>query len=212
MKKLMIAAAIVCAAAVSQAAIVQWKAGTMFKATSAEGGWSTDSTNGKIKDGSATGYLFNLTEAQFTALSTGFDQENIYAAFTAGADAANSKFTWNFGSGDQTLTAEVRKASAGTGALTIDGTSTFGKGNTAYGLLIYEYTDATYGDMFIANIASYEFGSDQNGSVLNLAYKHGGAATFTGASEIGWNAVPEPTSGLLLLLGVAGLALCRRRA
>ena len=27
-----------------------------------------------------------------------------------------------------------------------------------------------------------------------------------------WNAVPEPTSGLLLLIGVAGLALRRRRA
>ncbi|MGN0545207.1 MAG: PEP-CTERM sorting domain-containing protein [Acutalibacteraceae bacterium] len=27
-----------------------------------------------------------------------------------------------------------------------------------------------------------------------------------------WAAVPEPTSGLLMLLGIAGLALCRRRA
>ena len=33
--------------------------------------------------------------------------------------------------------------------------------------------------------------------------------TFAGA---GWYAVPEPTSGLLMLLGMAGLALRRRRA
>jgi hypothetical protein len=41
-------------------------------------------------------------------------------------------------------------------------------------------------------------------------------ATFTFAGEsgkgAGWYAVPEPTSGLLMLLGMAGLALRRKRA
>ena len=35
---------------------------------------------------------------------------------------------------------------------------------------------------------------------------------FTYASRGNFTAVPEPTSGLLMLLGVAGLALRRRRA
>lgn len=34
----------------------------------------------------------------------------------------------------------------------------------------------------------------------------------TGATQSEWQSVPEPTSGLLLLIGVAGLALRRRRA
>lgn len=39
----------------------------------------------------------------------------------------------------------------------------------------------------------------------------GNVATFT-QNASNWQAVPEPTSGLLMLLGVAGLALRRRRA
>ena len=38
------------------------------------------------------------------------------------------------------------------------------------------------------------------------------ADTTTTYSGAGWYAVPEPTSGLLLLIGVAGLALKRKRA
>jgi hypothetical protein len=44
-------------------------------------------------------------------------------------------------------------------------------------------------------------------TLSNLASKVGG----TGAA-MAWTAVPEPTSGLLMLLGVAGLALKRKRA
>ena len=36
--------------------------------------------------------------------------------------------------------------------------------------------------------------------------------TAAAASAATWTAVPEPTSGLLLVLGVAGLALRRKRA
>ena len=38
------------------------------------------------------------------------------------------------------------------------------------------------------------------------------AGTATAGSAGAWSAVPEPTSGMLLLLGKAGLALRRRRA
>ena len=40
----------------------------------------------------------------------------------------------------------------------------------------------------------------------------GALPTISEAAAAGWTAAPEPTSGLLLLIGVAGLALRRRRA
>lgn len=48
--------------------------------------------------------------------------------------------------------------------------------------------------------------ADESGSVFADATSFGGAGWYTGA------AVPEPTSGLLMLLGMAGLALRRKRA
>ena len=46
------------------------------------------------------------------------------------------------------------------------------------------------------------------------AYNVGGAldATYGTFNSAGWQAVPEPTSGLLMLVGLAGLALRRKRA
>lgn len=43
------------------------------------------------------------------------------------------------------------------------------------------------------------------------SYSVGFNAASAGYSSAGWYAVPEPTSGLLLLIGMAGLALKRKR-
>lgn len=68
--------------------------------------------------------------------------------------------------------------------------------------------------LYISTVATQD-GSDIGSATISFA---GNAATSklsasTGAySGAGWYAVPEPTSGLLLLLGMAGLALKRKRA
>ena len=69
-------------------------------------------------------------------------------------------------------------------------------------------------DLFISSAISQEVSaigltqyvwSDESANVFKGATSFGGAGWYTGA-------VPEPTSGLLLLLGMAGLALRRKRA
>ena len=71
--------------------------------------------------------------------------------------------------------------------------------------LVVTYTDQTLGDLYIVNVATATPASATQFTVGNLASAAGGWTSAGGAA-------PEPTSGLLLLLGVAGLALKRKIA
>ena len=68
----------------------------------------------------------------------------------------------------------------------------------------------TYEIQKVAEVAGYLWQkgwAERNGGNISLAY-----GTFAAGTQGGWTAVPEPTSGLLMLLGMAGLALKRKRA
>lgn len=191
MKKFVMALAVAGTALCVSAASVSWASGKLFTAASDAGGFSTTGIGA-----AATGYLFALTESTYnTFLAEYAANGNMSAVWNAYKDSLGTAD----GTGNTT-----KRGSTSTITTPAD------VGDTVYGAIIYTYTDATLGkDFYIANLASGTVGSEAGLTLGNLGtyFKGDTNGTATG----GWVATPEPTSGLLLLLGAAGLALRRKR-
>lgn len=199
MKKIIIASAIVCAAVVSQAAAVSWDTDVNY--FNGNGGSASLNTDGSVKLGkdAMTAYLWILDDATAynAALAKITAQDGTTASWAKDYIAAGG---WD---------ATKNTAKAGTISLT-DGKA-YSDGDTVYGLIIAKTTQDGK-DYFYANVAQADVGQLDR-SVQHLNANLGGTGTGATATAIMWNAaaaVPEPTSGLLLLLGMAGLALRRR--
>ena len=157
MKKLMLAAAIVCVAAMSQAAATNWN----FTFTNLIG---SDNVTGTL--GSGKVQLYALIESVETAVGPAFD-------FTNGRITATKS--------------------------EIKGSELFEVGKTYDFWFVATDGDATYTSGTMPGITALNSDKTQT---IGFSSQAGGK----------WSsAAPEPTSGLLLLLGVAGLALKRRR-
>ena len=76
--------------------------------------------------------------------------------------------------------------------------------------------DQDYNNMYVSPVANPQGGGDAYSYSIDAGSTSGALAKSAsgGWQGAGWYAqsVPEPTSGLLMLLGVAGLALKRKRA
>jgi len=190
MKKLMIALAAVAVAAVTQAASVDWSV--------ANNSWT-------LNDGSkaAKGYTVYLIDGS-TALDT------IAAAINSTTGAFDADQTWVYGS---SVTANA-KGSVASNTITTDKLT---RGSSYdFSVLIVD-AGATGGPKYMVSATStqsaYKVGDDEAmGVTFNADLLGANALTASATAANGWAAVPEPTSGLLMLLGMAGLALRRRRA
>ena len=193
MKKLILTAAVAIAAVASQAATVQWGSNKLYTAASAEGGFSSTGIGN-----AATAYLFTLTETQYSGFLEAYNANG------------NMKSVW-----DAYKSSLASATGTKTGTLTSAATikTTADVGDTVYGAIIYTYSDATLKkDFYIANIATGTVGADSGLTIGNLGTVFLGEGTASGTATGGWQAVPEPTSGLLMLVGLACLALKRKRA
>ena len=196
MKKLVISACAMALAVVANAANVVWGSGALYTATSKDGGWSSTLVNAAEPPAVVTMSVF-LVDADTYSTVGAKDQQGIYDwASTQTADYSGQN-----------------KNAAGTviGAATVTVANTLAASSTYYSVIVAEYKDATYGDMFMATTATVNTTAAGAGSVATL---FGGASTAAVGGVRNWQAapIPEPTSGLLLLLGMAGLALKRKRA
>ena len=184
MKKLLLMLGAMATAIACNAAAAEWGSGTITLAGGAT-----------AAKGDVTGYLF-LVDA--TTYGT-------YSSYTDGkalSDAVYAAYGSSLGSADSS------KASTKKGVVTLTDATDYSTGNTAYGVVLF-----VEGDNYMGNVATYTFDSSMDAVIDNLAITIGGDVGG-GSSATAWStaAVPEPTSGLLMLLGMAGLALRRRRA
>ena len=185
MKKILVTGVAMAIAIAVNAATVSWQA---------TAGWV--SPNG---DDALTGATFYLFDA------------NVYALATFNSDIASqgaSVFSNAIGSGNVTADGEV--AFSGTGMTYVnDGSADWAN---AYGVIVATESGVDYYYMAGAAAPVKITSAILAGSKAAFAWSDDIVTGAVGTGSWSTVATPEPTSGLLMLLGMAGLALRRRRA
>ena len=183
MRKLMFMLAAVAMAASVHAASVTWSSVTMY-----------DATGAKVK-ANATMYVYVIDKSTYEGLS------DVWATYGDDVKKGGTTATNVGGTKSASLTSKA----------SVNAPKDTAVANTTYYAAII-VTVGTGDEMkYYADKASVTTGDDGNGGFTTFGAGKIDSAT---AAASGWAAatVPEPTSAMLMLLGVAGLALRRRRA
>ena len=187
MKKLIMTLTVVAIATIANAAAFNWTSGGLgatAKTINSVGGTALYST-----ETAYTLYLFDAGVVSQSALLTALRDGNSITDFTA-----------------------VKSQTLASNSQVTPTSFTYGDAGTQYSF----YMAVVNGDdVFLSSsVSSLAQASD----TVNVSFSGLGSATKVDMGEAsystaGWySAVPEPTSGLLMLVGLAGLALRRRRA
>ena len=197
MKKLIIGAVAVLAAVSVHAASITWSSGVVFGPSDSSGTISATSTYKLADSSTAAMYLFIVTgDATHTAA------ENFAAVQSAGAYA-----TYN----DSLGTAADSSTSLSSSKFADLESTGHAASETVYAAILFTYKDGDGKDWYLENLAQTTISDlGANATLNNLARYNGGLSS--NGQIASWSSVPEPTSGLLMLVGLAGLALRRRRA
>ena len=182
MKKIILTLAAVTVAVGAHAAVANWSASCSN---------IYDGTGATAAKWSGVAYIFAVSES--------VTQDSIWNTFSTGGDISNSAAA--------TLTAVAGTISGANGVFSY---GEQGGGSYSYFMVLVD------GDNILI---TKTLTATANGTATNKALGFGSLLNTSkelptqGSYAIGsWAAAPEPTSGLLLLLGMAGLALKRKRA
>ena len=188
MKKIMIIAAVAMAAIATQAASFNWKTSTTGKVY--EAGSTTATITGMA-------YLFDVTTVTQSALVEAF------AAGSLNLSTKGSISSASVASGKIAQTPDFDYAAVAAGS-TLNAYFAIVANVGGEDMLYISSQMPVVGIEGKANTATFNEKTFSQAAAMDAS---------SGYSTAGWyQSVPEPTSGLLMLLGMAGLALRRRRA
>ena len=194
MKKLMMAAAVAMLGIAANAATCSWDTGWVYAVDQDHPSYAGDGEGGYPFTGKY--WVISYTDAADISVDASGNVSGATGYYTAGGATGVSIDGANNQGG------------------TIEGLSSIDNGTKLGFVLFYDGTDGKYWGLAegaIAGIVDPDPSKSIAGSNANpVTFDNDGMGQVIAATKI--EAVPEPTSGLLLLLGVAGLALRRRRA
>lgn len=188
----MIACVAVAMAAVTQAATVNWTITNVYS--------PSDST-AKVAAGTMSAWLF--VTANTTDVTTGIPVTTL-AAVQSVLDSGDL-------TGLSSLAAAHGSNAAAGGFSGATGLTGFSSGTLSAFAVVVDSTDLASAENYFLVSGGATKDATFTSATGAKTLLWGSQASITQAAGA-WTAVPEPTSGLLMLIGVAGLALKRKRA